>query len=355
MRVFFDAFWWDDGPPSGKNVLRSMVEAWRETYPNDEVVLGLRPGSLPPRGISSVRLRYRPHAVSNAFDRRAGDFDVLIYQNFAPISPPRGVTVGVFVHDVIYVRSPAWFTNAERLYLAPILPLAARASAVMTSSASEAAQIAAALRSRRELPPVIPVGLGLPRGLEDAQRAVEPPAASRSPYLLTVGRLNVRKNVAWAIESLYRGGQINPQRPLVVVGGVDGTPPNMSGVRAALADGAVHFTGHVSDAELKAWYAGAEAFVFPSLDEGFGLPLLEAWNAGLPVICSDIPPFREVMGDCATYFDPRSPESLQAAVRGGARRPTSPRQIPARYCWPNVVGRMRSSLLAVGNPGSRSG
>ncbi len=74
--------------------------------------------------------------------------------------------------------------------------------------------------------------------------------------------------------------------------------------------------GRVSDEDLQAEYRHAEFFIFPSLMEGFGLPLLEAQLNGCPVLCSDIPAFREVAGNAAVYFDPRLSESLVAAVAG---------------------------------------
>ena len=70
-----------------------------------------------------------------------------------------------------------------------------------------------------------------------------------------------------------------------------------------------------SDEELAALYASSEALIFPSKAEGFGLPLLEAFIAGTPVICSDIPVFREIGRDCAIYFDPDRPEALADAMR----------------------------------------
>ena len=72
----------------------------------------------------------------------------------------------------------------------------------------------------------------------------------------------------------------------------------------------VRFAGEVSDSELIALYAGAAALVFPSLYEGFGLPLLEAMQMGCPVMSSNSASLPEVAGDAALYFDPRSVESL---------------------------------------------
>ncbi len=70
-----------------------------------------------------------------------------------------------------------------------------------------------------------------------------------------------------------------------------------------------------TDEEIRRWFAGAMAFVFPSFAEGFGLPPLEAMAAGVPVICSDIPVFREVYGDAVRYVDPSRPESIAEGIR----------------------------------------
>ena len=76
----------------------------------------------------------------------------------------------------------------------------------------------------------------------------------------------------------------------------------------------VVWAGQVSDGELKSWYKSARAFIFPSLEEGFGFPSLEAQGIGTPVVCSDIPVFRETCGDSALYFDPHRAECLAIAV-----------------------------------------
>ena len=70
-----------------------------------------------------------------------------------------------------------------------------------------------------------------------------------------------------------------------------------------------------SDEELTELYASSSALIFSSKMEGFGLPVLEAFAAGCPVICSDIPVFREVGGDTALYFDPEAPASLAEVMR----------------------------------------
>lgn len=81
-----------------------------------------------------------------------------------------------------------------------------------------------------------------------------------------------------------------------------------------LAEELVEFR-HASDEEVKNLYANARAFVFPSFEEGFGIPPLEAMAMGTPVVCADIPVLREVNGDAALYVDPSSPESIGRGIR----------------------------------------
>jgi glycosyltransferase involved in cell wall biosynthesis len=76
----------------------------------------------------------------------------------------------------------------------------------------------------------------------------------------------------------------------------------------------VQITRWVPREELYSLYARARAFVYPSMFEGFGMPVLEAMAAGIPVACSDIPPLREVAGDAALYFDPLNEDAIASAI-----------------------------------------
>lgn len=73
--------------------------------------------------------------------------------------------------------------------------------------------------------------------------------------------------------------------------------------------------GYIADEDLPALYSGAAAFVFPSLYEGFGLPILEAMACGTPVIASDIEAFREIYGDAAMLVNPREPKEIAHAMQ----------------------------------------
>jgi glycosyltransferase involved in cell wall biosynthesis len=78
--------------------------------------------------------------------------------------------------------------------------------------------------------------------------------------------------------------------------------------------GLVELTGYVSDEQLALLYQNAQAFVFPTLSEGFGLPGLEAMSLGCPVLCSDIPVLKEIYGQAAEYFDPSKPKDIAQKI-----------------------------------------
>jgi glycosyltransferase involved in cell wall biosynthesis len=132
------------------------------------------------------------------------------------------------------------------------------------------------------------------------------------PYVLAVGTLEPRKNLerliaAWtALDPAMRGDHV-----LALVGprGWDDAP-----ILAAARDAGVRLLGRVSEDELRALYAGCAAFAYPSLYEGFGLPVLEAMAAGAPVLTSSVSSLPEVAGDAALLVDPRDPVAIGAGL-----------------------------------------
>ena len=144
-----------------------------------------------------------------------------------------------------------------------------------------------------------------------ATNLIPAPAAKREkPYILTVGTLEPRKNLKRLVDG-FRSSEISSDYELVIVGRMGwGSMPK----------GVSVLTG-VSDTTLSSLYAGATAFVLASLYEGFGLPLVEAASYGLPIACSDIQVFHEVISACnleATYFDPTKIDSISHALSASA-------------------------------------
>ena len=133
-------------------------------------------------------------------------------------------------------------------------------------------------------------------------------------YLLYLGSNKPHKNLKRLVEMWAR---LQPQSmPLVIAGAWDGRYPEARQRAAALSlEGRVRWLGPVPDSDLPALYSGALLFVFPSLYEGFGLPVLEAMACGTPVACSNSSSLPEVAGDAALLVDPMNTEELVTAVR----------------------------------------
>jgi glycosyltransferase involved in cell wall biosynthesis len=345
VRVLFDAYWWVEGQVSGRRVVDSFLRTWLADWPQDQLT-----AAVPARHLEQARelagdapltlrpVRLSPHGVSVMTELgSAAEADVVLAQNYTPLRS-RAVRA-TFIHDLMFDEHPEFFTRAERLYFAG-MPWSARfADLVLTSTAAEAARIA---RVRPRLAGrVRPVGLSVPESFR-AQPAADPGVGLQpGRFLLCVGRLNVRKNVDRLIDALLARDLVTPDLPLVVVG-----EPNGMAMRGASADdGRVRFLGRVDDAGLAWLYEQCRLFVFPSLDEGFGLPVAEAALSGSPMVLSDIPAFRELAPE-ASFFDPADERAIADAVARELAGPPSPSPQVVVPSWTEVVGRIRELLAA---------
>jgi alpha-1,3-rhamnosyl/mannosyltransferase len=162
------------------------------------------------------------------------------------------------------------------------------------------------------------------------------PASFERPYILMTGTLEPRKNIARSIEAVAPLAD----RAELVLAGPRGWRTDE--IDAALADHAadVRALGHVPEAELPGLYAGAEVFLYPSLQEGFGLPVLEAMAAGAPVVTSNVSSLPEVGGDAVRYVDPLDVGSIRAGVAellsdeaGRARLRTAGPERARQFSW----------------------
>jgi glycosyltransferase involved in cell wall biosynthesis len=137
-------------------------------------------------------------------------------------------------------------------------------------------------------------------------------------YILSVATLHKRKNIPALISAFEQISERFPDLKLVLVGGMGNEQ------RAKLTRHTnIIFTGYVSDEEIPPLYKNALLYVFPSLYEGFGIPLIEAQASNCPVICSDIPVFREVAGDAAEFCSPTAQgilEKIELLINNQERR-----------------------------------
>ncbi len=139
---------------------------------------------------------------------------------------------------------------------------------------------------------------------------------AQRPYLLYTGTIQPRKNLLRAIDALALTLAAGYDLDLAIAGkrGWLSAPIERRAGERGIAQ-RVHFLGYVPDADLPALMAGAFAFLFPSLYEGFGMPVLEAMACGAPVITSDSSSLPEVAGDAALLVDPLDPAAIAAAIQ----------------------------------------
>ncbi len=139
-----------------------------------------------------------------------------------------------------------------------------------------------------------------------------PAGVPREPVVLSVGAIQKRKNIARLVEAFE---SVDPSWRLVLAGSEGYSSPQiLQRIYASPAASRIVITGYISTAELAGWYARASVFAFPSLDEGFGMPVLEAMAAGVPVVTSNRSALPEVAGDAALLVDPEDTAELADAL-----------------------------------------
>ena len=229
-------------------------------------------------------------------------------------SRPHAVSV-VTIHDVIYARFPEAHTRAMRFGMRVLVPLAARgADRVITISEAAAAEIVDVLDVPRERIDVI-YQAGRPPGPATPERELrERLELGEAPVVLSVSARRPHKNLPRLLAAFAR--LESDPAPLLVLPGYSTAFEDelqAEAKRLGILD-RVRFLDWVSDEDLEGLYRAAVCFVFPSLAEGFGLPVLEAMARGVPVACSNTSSLPEVAVDAARYFDPLDEAAIAAAI-----------------------------------------
>jgi glycosyltransferase involved in cell wall biosynthesis len=233
----------------------------------------------------------------------------------APFSP--GVPQVTTIHDVIYKRLPETHAGVLARGLELLVPLAARRSArVIAVSEATKADLIDSLGVPAEKVDVVYEGPGIAEQASPADESeVREALGLRDERLvLTVSAKRPHKNLERLIDAFARVTEAD-QAVLLMPGYA--TPFEAALERRAAAAGIadrVRFTGWLDDRALDALYRMAACFVFPSLAEGFGLPVLEAMRRGAPVACSRAGSLPEIAGGAARYFDPLDTPSIAAAI-----------------------------------------
>jgi len=274
------------------------------------------------RAVSPVRdLYWWPYGVERAARRSGADVLHIPNGGFGPARP--SLPVVLTVHDIIVLRFPEFFRSWARNYVRVMLPKSlAAARMVVTSSDASRAEILE--RFRLEEDRVLTVSAGVDpefaAGPPDSARVEELRRRFRLPdrFVLTVGATEPRKNLPRLLRAVHqlRGETETKDLTLVHAGPAgwlsDDVPRLLAELQLAPA---VRFLGYVPRADLPALYAAATLLAYPSIYEGFGLPVLEAMSVGCPVVTSDVSSLPEVAGGAAILVDPMSVEAIADGVR----------------------------------------
>jgi glycosyltransferase involved in cell wall biosynthesis len=260
-------------------------------------------GSLLPAGVRPAGLRVPARFLQQAWARvdvptmpmlRAAA-DVVHGTNFVLPPPGRGRAGVVTVHDLAYLRFPDTVSPASARYRILVPRGLQRAGLVITPTEAVAEEVRAeyglpAERVRAIAHGVEPAWFEAGTGPDPRQRHPDLPER----YLLFVGALEPRKDIATLLRALRMLRRDDPTTPPLVLVGPAGWGPALD--TAGLSTGDVRLLGYLDAARLRPVLAHATALCYPSLYEGFGLPPLESLAAGVPVVASDIAAVREVVG-----------------------------------------------------------
>lgn len=224
------------------------------------------------------------------------------------------------VHDLSFVRVPESASPRLKTYLDSVVPKSVhRATHILADSTATKLDLIELYGVASDKVSVLLSGVDA-RFRRQSDKAI---SAARSkygigstPYILSIGTVQPRKNYARLIKALSEMRRQGYPHHLVIAGGKGWLEDEIyEAIHTTQMQDSVHFIGFADDADLPALYSGADCFAFPSLYEGFGLPVLESMACGTPVVTSNVSSLPEVTGDAGLTIDPYDVEAISHALR----------------------------------------
>jgi glycosyltransferase involved in cell wall biosynthesis len=273
------------------------------------------PGLEPPVPVRQLRLERRAlYETWQRFrvplvERATGPVDIVHDAGY--VVPPSRAPLIATVHDLLFRAYPEHYTWHSRQVFRRGFELARRHARIVIcpSRATEAACVEAGIDAERLR--VVPLGVRRSDPDPEREERVRGRYGIVRPYVLFCGTIEPRKNLRRVIEA-FRG--VDDRDVELVIAGPQGWKEDLEGDLSAL-NGRARAIGFVARDDLDVLYAGAAAVVYPSLAEGFGLPVLEAMANGAPVVTSLGTATEEVAGDAALLVDPLDVDAIGGAIQ----------------------------------------
>jgi len=266
-----------------------------------------------------------------------------------PVLPCRGA---VLVHDVSFLAHPEYFPRAIAIYMRILVGMAIRQADVVMVDSEFTRQEMRRFYPRVQKPTaIVQCGVGrqfTPDASPEADQAILAEHGVRVPYIFAIGNIHPRKNLGRLLDAYLILRQQGSSLAMVWTGLPRwGSADLLAQARRA----GVILTGFVPQAHLPAFYRQAAVFVYSSLYEGFGLPVVESMACGTPVVCSNTTSLPEVAGDAALLVNPENSRELAEAIGRISDEPALASDLRQaglervkRFTWANVAHRTLAAL-----------
>ncbi len=330
MRIGFDTSAMTARRSGIGNYVANLLQALMPLLDADERISGLSVGRRAPEydGLNAFQSRHIPiparvmYRIWNgigwpAADTLLGGVDVFHATNFF-LPPIRNARRVLSVPDASFAVVPELCSpKIVGPFAASVGRFVREADVVLTISEASKRDIVERFQVAEDNVRVTYPGPGVMSNMmakEDAREAVTNTLHVQQPFMLFVSTLEPRKNVPGLVRAFDRIAETHPHS-LVLAGQLGwNTGPILEAIRFAKHANRIQRLGFVADEDLAALYSAADAFVFPSFYEGFGLPVLEAMRHGCPVITANNSALPEVGGDAALYVDAHDTDALVDAI-----------------------------------------